>query len=122
MNPNNPTEDELTEWAFSEKEWPDQNWDLFLVWHGRFDWYIRLAEDYTCPKRQFFIDLLYYVVGYSFKKTEVDTDALLLRLVKEAQNVKSKEVRIWRHKIKLLKSGDLVFIQEEWWSEPSSAT
>ncbi len=119
MHPNHPTEEELFHWAFSDEDWPDQNWDMFLVWYGRFDLYIKLADDYTCPQRQFFIDLLYYSIANKIQEFEQPkADNLLSSLLSMAKLVKSKEVRTWRHRVEQLKNGTLSYRREEWWSEP----
>ena len=63
----NPTDEELTEWAFTEgATYPDeisQDWDLVITDFDRADLFIRLANDLDCPKRKFFLACLYLLIG-----------------------------------------------------------
>jgi len=107
MNPNNPTEQELRDWAFSDAEWPDQSWDLFLLWKGRYDWYIKLADDYSCTQRAFFIDLLYYSVAYEYKDSFDQQSIFLAELLREAISVESRELKDWKRKVDLLQRQEI---------------
>jgi len=66
-NPSNPSYQEIKDWAYSEEEEPDQNWELFLIWKAEFELYLELASDIFCPKEAFFLDLLYYWVWANIK-------------------------------------------------------
>lgn len=54
MEVTNPTVEEIRLWAYSEDEWPHDEWDLFLSWTREVDLFIELATDHSCPKQFFF--------------------------------------------------------------------
>ncbi|MBC2606301.1 hypothetical protein [Pelagicoccus albus] len=63
-DPYNPTEDEIREWAFTDiSVEPRQDWDLMLSHLNRTRLYLELASNDQCPTSEYFLSLLYLIVG-----------------------------------------------------------
>ncbi len=82
-DPWNPTLCEVRRWAFEQDAmFPEQDWDLALLWCGFASECLRLAADETCPNRDFFIHMLYLHVGDAIRSdfssaSRVEVDKLL---------------------------------------------
>lgn len=64
IDPWNPTSSEIRSWAYDpEADDPCQDWALALSWLQDESVYLSLAADDRCPKRRFFLSLLYLMVG-----------------------------------------------------------
>jgi hypothetical protein len=63
-DPINPMRSDIRDWAFVDgaKE-PEQDWDLHLANLREFDLYVELAADDSCPSGDYFLRLLYLIVG-----------------------------------------------------------
>src|SRR6266498_4073214 len=60
----NPTAEDLRTWAYdSSSEEPAQDWDLSLATIPYDDLFLEFASDVDCPKRDYFLSLLYLIVG-----------------------------------------------------------
>lgn len=63
-NASQPTVEELRAWAFdADASEPVQDWDLILSWLPYDVVYLELASSRECPKADFFLSLLYFIVG-----------------------------------------------------------
>ena len=63
-DPINPLRSEIRDWAFEEGALePVQDWDLHLASLREFDLYIELAADDSCPSWDYFLRVLYLLVG-----------------------------------------------------------
>ncbi len=63
-SPENPTREDIREWAYTEGAlYPIPAWDLILTWTREFDLYVELAADDECPNWDFFLGVLYQIVG-----------------------------------------------------------
>ena len=63
-DPWNPMPDEVREWAYdAEALAPCEDWDLALSWAQHERAYLELASDEACPKRRYFLAVLYLMVG-----------------------------------------------------------
>lgn len=63
-DPWNPQPEEIRAWAYDEEaEDPVQDFDLVLSWARHEAAYLELASDEACPKRLFFLQILYLIVG-----------------------------------------------------------
>ena len=63
-DPYNPMRDDVRDWAFSDGALePVQDWDLMLANLREFDLYAELAADDSCPNREYFLRVLYLIVG-----------------------------------------------------------
>lgn len=63
-DPWNPTTPEIREWAYStDAVEPCQDWDLALSWAQYVPVYIEFVADPRCPSRDYFLHVLYFMVG-----------------------------------------------------------
>jgi hypothetical protein len=75
-DPANPIRDEIKAWAFNEGAIePMQDWDLMLASQREYDLYGELAADDACPNRDYFLRLLYLIVGDAVR-TNYRTESL----------------------------------------------
>lgn len=80
-----PTIEELRTWAFdSSSVEPVQDWDLVLSWVHYDDVYLEFASSKVCPKADYFLALLYLIVGDAVRtafrsRSKEDLAALLDR-------------------------------------------
>lgn len=92
-----PTINEIRQWAYSENEWPDEEWDLLLSWTKEIELFIELATDCTCPKQSFFLHMLYYLVGITF--TEPDSPDKFERIKRYSDKgigIRHGDIKAWR--------------------------
>ncbi len=63
-DPWNPIQAEIRDWAYDKDALePDQDCDLALANLREFDIYVELAADDDCPKWDYFLRILYLIVG-----------------------------------------------------------
>lgn len=103
MEVTNPTVEEIRLWAYSEDEWPHDEWDLFLSWTREVDLFIELATDHSCPKQIFFLHMLYYIIGATYcEPNKTDKIERIRSYSKKGLGVKHGAIRKWRANIKAL--------------------
>jgi len=63
-SPYNPVAEDIRSWAFDVgAEEPVQDWDLMLAHVAQDELFLELASDDACPKADYFLALLYLIVG-----------------------------------------------------------
>ena len=115
MNVVNPSVEEIKAWAYSGEEWPHDEWDLFLSWTREVDLFIELATDHNCPKRSFFLHMLYYIVGTTHNEPN-KTDKLdcIKAYVEKGAGVKHGDIKAWRSHVADLLSGRSKYSYDNW--------
>ena len=118
----NPTIDDVRQWAFdADASEPIQDWDLVLTWqteesHMRL--FIELASDSNCPKWRYFLDVLYFVIGYGVRKGHMpDKHARYTKLIGLARGCKDQYVKRWRHRAQLLIDTPDKYDDAEWYND-----
>ena len=115
-NPSNPTTEEIEEWAYSNDEEPDQEWELFLIWKADFELYLKFASDASCPKEEFFLQLLYYWVWRNIRHEVIDNELeSYTHIFQLAEKVNTPYVRIWLERSKKLMANNQTFTESQWW-------
>ena len=115
MKVENPTVEEVKAWAYSDSEWPHSEWDLFLSWTREIDLFIELAMDHKCPKRNFFLHMLYYSVGKIYKnENNLDQLALIKSYADKSIGIKHGDIKAWRMNLVDLLKGHLEYNYEDW--------
>ena len=96
-DPWNPAWEEIREWAHSANPEPCQDWELACAWKtGYFRDYIELAASEACPRRRFFLHLLYLVVGNSVGRGE---PAWQVRsLIEKGDEVRHRDIKRWQER------------------------
>jgi hypothetical protein len=115
MEVTNPTVEEVKAWAYSDENWPHDEWDLFLSWTREVDFFIELATDHKCPKKNFFLHMLYYIIGTTFSEPN-KTDKLerIKSYAEKGAVVKHGDIKAWRSHIAELLSGAVNYSYDNW--------
>ncbi len=94
-DPWNPSWEEIREWGYSSDPDPCQDWDLACAWkEGYFQEYVRLAADEGCPRRRFFLQLLYLVAGDKIRRG--DPAWQVQALIEKGDGIRHPGVRCWQ--------------------------
>ena len=116
QNPWNPSIEDVLEWAYDpNSDDPCQDWDLALTWVGYQAEYIHLACDKNCPKRDFFLHMLYLLVGDQVRCNyrSVSKEAVL-EFIEQGRYTSNQDVQLWRERsIELIKNPD-TFNYHDW--------
>ncbi len=118
----NPTAEELRAWAFdaSEAE-PAQDWDLILSWLPYDDVYLELASSRDCPKADYFLSLLYFIVGDAVR-TEFGSrkkEAIQDLLSKAQTRFPAHVIHLWVQRSRDLLAHPERFCYEDWCADAS---
>ncbi|MBF0411059.1 MAG: hypothetical protein HQM10_27220 [Candidatus Riflebacteria bacterium] len=115
MNVTNPSVSEIKGWAYSDEEWPHAEWDLFLSWTKEIDLFIELAIDPQCPKRIFFLHMLYYLVGTTFNEPS-KTDKLdrIKLYAQKGSGVVHADIQAWVANVQDLLKGRVKYNYDNW--------
>lgn len=103
-DPWNPTAEEVRRWAFDVKaKQPCQDWDLALLSSGFENIYLDLATDESCPKRKFFLHILYLTVGDAVRSSFCSKPRPIVEdFVNLARDSQYPDLRRWRSRSLLL--------------------
>lgn len=115
-NPINPMRTEIREWAFIEgAQEPEQDWDLHLANLREFDLYVELAANDLCPARDYFLRLLYLIVGdavrTSFQTESVETIQDLLAMT---ERFPRHRLHVFRNRAQDLLEAPETFDYNDW--------
>ncbi|MCX2836141.1 hypothetical protein [Microbulbifer thermotolerans] len=115
MDVTNPSVEEIRLWAYSAKEWPHEEWDLFLSWTREVDLFIELAADDKCPKQDFFLHMLYYIVGTTFSEPN-KTDKLdrIKSYAEKGSGFNQAAIRDWRNNVSDLLNNRVKYNYDNW--------
>ena len=114
VDPWNPKEDEIMSWAWSDGEWPEQDWDLAVCNGKHNDLILKLARNPDCPSQNFFIHALYVIVGDSMHCNEKKDQKDLLRWVRSIEFKKGEALNSWKDDAEKVLSGSIPFDYEFW--------
>lgn len=79
QDPWNPSASEIEEWAFNKKVVePTQDWMMALCWKREEKLYLDLASNNECPKRKYFLKLLYFIVGDAVRSDYTTNEQLII--------------------------------------------
>lgn len=112
-----PTAEELRAWAFdADADEPVQDWDLILSWIAYEDVYAELASTKTCPKADYFLALLYFIVGDAVRaeyrnRSRPDIEALISKL---EQRFPAYVIRQWGNRSRELLAHPETFRYKDW--------
>ena len=109
-NPWSPTVDEVREWAYDSNEpEPCQDWDLALSWAQHERAYLELASDEACPKRRFFLGVLYFMVGDAIRSEYRSRPRPIIEgLIDRGNDYRHRDIKRWQERSRqLLKQSDL---------------
>jgi hypothetical protein len=115
-DPWNPSSTEVRAWAYTPgAEDPCQDWDLSLSWIGHEREYLEFAADPACPHADFFLRVLYLMVGDAVRtQFRAASEEATRGLIDLATKCESWRLRLWRERsLRLLKNPN-EFEYDEW--------
>jgi hypothetical protein len=115
MKVTNPTVEDIRVWAYSEEEWPHEEWDLFLSWTREIDLFIELATDHKCPKRHFFLHMLYYMVGTTYEEpSKSDKLDRIKSYSEKGKDINHGAIKVWRRNVEDLLANKTTYEYANW--------
>ena len=115
VNPFDPNPQDVKRWMYSDESWPEQDWDLFLA-NGRCDEVLlECARDLQCPRRDFALHCLYFLVGDVIYETRsVVRVAKVQEFLSSVGDKEDQELVDWKKESIELLSGEREFDYEYW--------
>ena len=113
----NPLPDDIRRWAYTPnaKE-PVQDWDLLLSRIHQEDLFMELATDDACPNADYFLKVLYLIVGdavrtnfRSHTKTHIEN-----LLTKAETRFQKRCIYLWIRRSRQLMTDPKSFVYDEW--------
>jgi hypothetical protein len=98
-DPWNPTHDEVMAWAFdADAAEPSQEFELALSWARQHErTYLELAGDDGCPKRRYFLSLIYFMIGNAVRQEFKGVARPLVEgLIQLGDAVDHPDIRTWQ--------------------------
>src|SRR5262245_32200531 len=115
-DPWNPMPDEVREWAYdAESLEPCQDWDLALCWAQHERAYLELASDEACPKRRYFLALLYLMVGDAVRSEfRHRPQPIIEGLIDRGNEYRHRDIKQWQARSRELLKHQGLFDYDEW--------
>jgi hypothetical protein len=115
-DPWNPSITEVRAWAYdAAAEEPCQDWDLALCWAGHERDYLDFASDRRCPKRAFFLSVIYLMVGDAVRSEFRSTsEAMVSGFVQLGANHSDPAIRLWHSRASHLLDHPKEFEYDAW--------
>jgi hypothetical protein len=112
-DPWRPSWEEIRAWAYSTDPEPCQDWALACAWQeGYFRDYIGLAARDDCPRRRFFLHIVYLVVGDKVRRG--DAAWQVQALIEKGDGVRHPDVRRWEERSRELLAAPDSFDYFDW--------
>lgn len=108
IDPWNPTQEEIKEWAYDKNAVCEQDWELAVYDFKNIDLILEIVNDKNCPKRRFFLRCLYVFSGdivrcgreleiqklrIAIEKASIFTEVWIVNWVKRTLNLLSDPSR-----------------------------
>ena len=121
-----PTSSELRAWAFEpEADEPIQDWELFLVHAFGDEAFARevfeLASDPTCPKRDYLLNLLYFVFQRLADSDRPGVGSYAESILRHAQSSHDPDIKRLRYRARLLLQRPETYDSESWYRDRRTA-
>jgi|TARA_B100000700_G_scaffold319756_1_gene415600 hypothetical protein len=115
-DPWNPSSSEVREWAYTASAIePCQDWDLSLSWVGFGHDFIEYASDANCPNADYFLHVLYFMVGDSVRsKFHSKHKSSVREFINSGNSSKNFKVRLWAQRAAKLIDNIESFDYESW--------
>jgi hypothetical protein len=112
-DPWNPSWEEILAWANSFDPDPCQDWELACVWkEGYFADYVRLAASKECPRRRFFLHLLYLATGDRVRRGHPRWQ--VESLIAKGDGIRHPDIRRWQERSLALLAAPETFEYFDW--------
>jgi hypothetical protein len=115
-DPWNPSAKEIEGWAFDAQSLePEQDWDLALCWKREETLYLELASNEECPKRKYFVHILYLIVGDAVRAEYKNVPKPIIEgFVERGSQYSHPDIKTWAQRSKQLMKNPTLFNYEEW--------
>jgi hypothetical protein len=116
-SPYRPRGEDIERWAFdSDAVPPIQDWDLILAQQPHGELYLRLACSTDCPQSQFFLSLLYLIVGNAVRSDYASKPRYELEhfLNIADRDFGSPELILWARRYRALIANPSLFNYTDW--------
>jgi hypothetical protein len=107
----NPTGDEISAWAYSGDPEPYEDFDTVIADPANAELLVALADDETCPMRDYARGSLYCMVGHSDL-----TDLRLSSAVRHAASSPDVALRAWASRADAVLADPTKRVRSEWCS------
>jgi len=116
IDPWNPTPQEIRSWAYDpDADEPCQDWDLALSWLQDESVYLSLATDDACPKRRFFLSLLYLMVGDAVRTDfRACPKPIVTGLIEQGSEYSHPDIIAWQRRSRELLANPATFQYDAW--------
>ncbi|MEM9282173.1 MAG: hypothetical protein AAGA96_10120 [Verrucomicrobiota bacterium] len=115
-DPINPTRDEIRNWAYTEGAMePEQDWDLHLANLREFDLFTELAADDDCPSWDYFLRLLYLIVGDAVRTGfQTESEETIRDILKATEKIPRHRFHVLRLRSDELLKRPESFAYDDW--------
>ena len=115
-DPFNPTPDEIREWASTKGAMePEQDWDLHLAKLRYLDLYVSLAADQSCPSWDYFLRVLYLIVGDAVRSAfRAESRKSIEELLQMTERYPQHYFRVLRERSAKLLLDPNIFNYDDW--------
>jgi len=112
----NPSPDEIRTWADdADAPEPCEDFDLALKWMHDEKVLLECASDCNCPKQDFFVRVLYLIVGDAVRTSFVSTSRSAVEgFVARGEDFHRPEIRAWQERSRELIQHPHHFDYESW--------
>lgn len=116
IDPWNPSPHEIRSWAYDpDAVDPCQDWDLALSWLQDESVYLSLAADDRCPKRRFFLSLLYLMVGDAVRTGfRVKPKPIVMGFIQHGNSYPHPDIIAWQQRSRELIANPKAFEYDAW--------
>ena len=115
-DPINTMRSEIREWAFIEgAQEPEQDWDLQLANLREFDLYVELAANDLCPARDYFLRILYLIVGDAVRTSfQTESKECIQEILAMTERFPRHRFHLFRHRSIELLENPTTFDYDDW--------
>jgi len=115
-DPYNLTSDDIRSWAYDAKSYePIQDWDLMISPELHSELCIELAGDEACPKWDYFMSILYLMVGNTFRsKNASNSKRYAEQIIKSVSHLQNSRFRLLCERYRKLCDLPSSFSYDDW--------
>ena len=115
-NPWKPMPDEVRGWAYDPDTLePCEDWDLALCWVQHQRVYLELASDESCPKRRYFLGVLYLMVGDAVHSGFRNRPRPIIEgLIEKGDDYPHPDIKRWQERSRQLLKHPELFDYKRW--------
>ncbi len=115
-DPWNPSVSEIEKWAFDPQSFePVQDWDLALCWKREEKLYLDFAANERCPKRKYFLHILYLIVGDAVRGNFRNVPKPVIQgFIERGKGYPHPDIQAWMYRSTDLLKNPSLFNYDDW--------